>query len=243
MTLLEALKKDLHNAANPEKSKVYQRFFKTGKGEYGEGDTFLGITVPVQRSIAKRHQDISLKDLQELIKVNIHEYRFTALEILVMKYKRLSKNKHLSEKQKEQGHKKIFDFYIKNTKYINNWDLVDTSVEYIVGEYLETKDKSLLFALAQSKNIWERRMAIIATFNYIKKNIFSETLKIAEMLVHDEYDLIQKAVGWMLREVGKRSLQAEETFLKKFHKTMPRTMLRYAIERFPLEARLHYMTR
>jgi 3-methyladenine DNA glycosylase AlkD len=231
MENLNQIKKDLARLKNPEKAKVLSGFFKTGKGEYGEGDKFLGIVVPEQRKIAKRHSNISLSDLQELLSSKIHECRLTALFILIAKYKKAD------EKEK----KKIFYFYLKNTRYINNWDLVDLSAPKIVGEYLLDKNRKLLHKMATSKNLWRKRIAILATFAFIRNNDFKDTLEISKVLLRDKNDLIHKAVGWMLREVGKRDLGAEEAFLKKHYNVMPRTMLRYAIERFPEEKRLSYL--
>jgi 3-methyladenine DNA glycosylase AlkD len=231
--MLVQLKRDLQRLKNPKKAKIYQRFFKTGKGEYGEGDKFLGLTVPDQRKIAKKYQDLSLSDLQKLLNTKTHEYRSTALLILVLKY----------EKTKEKEKKKIVNFYLKNTRNINNWDLVDSSAYKILGSYLLNKDKRILSKLARSKNLWERRIAMLASFEFIKNNKFKEALKIAKILVNDEHDLIHKAVGWMLREIGKRDQRVEERFLRRHYQTMPRTMLRYAIERFDRKKRDFYSRR
>ncbi|MFA5033094.1 MAG: DNA alkylation repair protein [bacterium] len=232
--LLKNFKSELAQNASKEKALIYQRFFKTGKGEYGEGDIFLGITVPEQKKIAKKYAELSMQDLQNLIKSKIHEERQICLQILILKYKKAD-----SKQQKE-----IYNFYIKNTKQINNWDLVDLSAYKIVGPYLENKDKSILYKLARSSNLWERRISILSTFYYIMQNNPEDTLKIALILKDDKHDLMHKAVGWMLREVGKRcSEELEEEFLKKHFKTMPRTMLRYAIERFPEKKRQFYMAK
>ncbi len=220
----------LKEMANPEKALIYQRFFKIGEGHYGEGDIFLGLTVPESRKIAKEFLDIKLKDLEKHLSSKFHEERLIALFILIEKY----------ENNKEDK-KKIFDFYLKNMKYINNWDLVDTSADKIIGSYLFDKDRSLLYKLAKSKDLWEKRISIIATFYFIKQKEFEDTLKISEILLEDKHDLIHKATGWMLREIGKRDLEAEENFLKKHYKKMPRTMLRYAIEKFPEKKRLAYL--
>ncbi|MDD2889699.1 MAG: DNA alkylation repair protein [bacterium] len=230
--LLKDFKRELARNASKEKALIYQRFFKTGKGEYGEGDIFLGLTVPEQKKIAKKYADLSMQDLQDLIKSKIHEERQICLQILILKYKKTD-----SKQQKE-----IYNFYIKNTKQINNWDLVDLSAYKIVGPYLEDKDKSILYKLAKSSNLWERRISILSTFYYIMQNKPEDTLKIAFILKDDKHDLMHKAVGWMLREVGKRcSEELEEQFLKKHYTTMPRTMLRYAIERFPEKKRQFYL--
>lgn len=227
--MLEQIKKDFQKLSNKEKAKNYAKFFKTGKGEYGEGDIFLGIIVPEQRKLAKKYFNLELNDIQELISSNIHEHRLTSLMILNNKYKK-SKDK-----------KEIVDFYLKNTKNINNWDLVDLSAPNILGNYFLDKNKSYLYKLAKSNNLWERRIAVLSTFGFIKENKFEDSLKIAEILLNDKHDLIHKAVGWMLREIGKRNQNIEEQFLKKYYKTMPRTMLRYAIEKFDEEKRLYYL--
>ena len=223
------IQKDLRKSANPRKAKVLQRFFKTGPGQYGEGDVFLGITVPESRKIARKYENSSFQEIEKLLESKVHEERLVALLILVEKYN------NISERQD------IIEFYLKNTKYINNWDLVDLSSDKILGEYLLDKEKSVLYNLAKSNNIWERRIAIVSTYSFIKNNEFNETIKISKMLLDDKHDLIHKAVGWMLREVGKRDLAAEELFLRENYKKMPRTMLRYAIERFPEAKRKAYL--
>ena len=222
--MLSKIRLELKSLANPEQAKILQRFFKTNKGEYGEGDIFLGIKVPVQREVAKRYKDLLLKDIQKLINSKIHEERLIGLFILIHKY-----NKTSADKKKE-----IFYFYLNNTKRINNWDLVDLSAPNIVGDYLlnNYNKKQLIYNLAKSKNLWEKRISILATFAFIKKERFEDTLAISEILLNDKHDLIHKAVGWMLREIGNRNLQTEEDFLKIHYITMPRTMLRYAIEKF-----------
>lgn len=232
MTNLENLISDLARLQNPAKAKILSSFFKTAKGQYGEGDIFLGITVPNQREIAKKFRDLPFPEVQKLLKSKIHEYRLTALLILVEQFR----------KADEKTKKKIVDFYLKSTKYINNWDLVDLSANHILGTYLLDKDTPLLKKLAKSKKLWERRIAIIATFALIQKNSFDETLKIAKILLTDKHDLIQKAVGWMLREIGKRDQKTEEQFLKQHRQQMPRTMLRYAIERFDQKKRKFYLS-
>jgi 3-methyladenine DNA glycosylase AlkD len=213
----------LKKFASKEKAKILQGFFKTGKGEYGEGDIFIGVKVPETRSVAKQYLAISLKEVLKLIKSPIHEERLLALVILAEKFKRAAS---------ENDKKNIFNAYIKNTKFINNWDLVDLSAPCIVGPYLENKDRGLLYEFAKSTDLWKRRIAIISTFHFIRDHEFDDTLKISEIFLNDKEDLIHKAVGWMLREVGKRDLKTEEAFLRKHYKKMPRTMLRYAIERF-----------
>lgn len=214
------IKRELEKLVNSEKTAFFPRFFKTGKGEYGEGDVFLGITVPNQRKVAKKYLTLSLEELSELLKSEIHEHRLTALLILVYQF----------EKADEKKQKKIYEFYYKNRHHVNNWDLVDASAYKIMGAYLMDRERDILFKLARSKNLWEKRMAMISTFAFIRKGDFEDALKISEILVNDPHDLIHKAVGWMLREIGKRNVEAEKAFLKKYHKTMPRTMYRYAVE-------------
>ena len=229
--MLDRIKKDLNKLGTKKRAEASAWFFKTGKGEYGEGDVFLGITVPEQRKIAKKYFNLSLNNLKILISSKIHEYRLISLFILINKYK----------KSDNKDKKKIFNFYLKNTKCINNWDLVDISAPNIVGDYLLDKDRKILYKLAKSENLWEKRISIISTFRFIRENQFKDTLKISEILLNDEHDLIHKAVGWMLREIGKRDQKAEEKFLKKYYKTMPRTMLRYAIEKFEENKRKFYL--
>lgn len=230
MSLLE-IRKAILKQKNPSQAINLQRFFKTGKGEYGEGDIFYGIKVPVQRIIAKQFRDFSLDDLKSLILSKVHEERLIAAFILVDQYKRGD------EKKK----KNIFDFYIKNRKGINNWDLVDLSAPKIVGAHLIDKEKYLLYKFAHSKDLWEKRISIISTQTFIREHYFEDTLKISEILLHDKHDLIHKAVGWMLREIGNRDIKTEEEFLQKHYKKMPRTMLRYAIEKFPETKRKNYL--
>ena len=231
MVKLGRLKKELLKAKDNKKAKFLAGFFKTGKGQYAEGDLFLGLTVPRQREIAKKYPDLSLSQIQQLLNSKYHEFRLCALLILISKY----------NKSDEKTKAKIVTFYLKNTKRINNWDLVDLSAEYILGSYLLERDKSVLYKLAKSQNLWERRIAIIATFFFIRKNRFTDTLKIAQILLGDKHDFIHKAVGWMLREVGKRNEVLLIKFLDKFKGKMPRTALRYAIERFNQQKRLSYL--
>lgn len=228
---LDELRQSVNKLANPAQAKILSRFFKTGKGEYGEGDEFLGIKVPISRKTAKQFYALSLDEIQELINSKIHEERLIALFILTEQFR----------KGDEAKKRSIFHFYLKNTKQVNNWDLVDLSAERIIGSYLFDKDKNILFKLARSKNLWERRIAIMSTFHFIKIGSYDTTLSIADMLLKDEHDLIHKAVGWMLREIGNRDLKTEETYLKKHYKIMPRTMLRYAIEKFPERKRQAYL--
>lgn len=232
MLTLSDLKKELRTKANPVKAKILQRFFKTGKGEYGAGDIFLGIIVPQTRKIAQKYSTLRLAGTIKLLHSKIHEERLASLLIMVNKF----------ENGKKEEKKMIYKTYLKNTKNINNWDLVDLSAYKIVVDYLFDEPKTILYKLAKSKSVWERRIAIMATFNFIKKNKFRETLKIAKILLRDKHDLIQKAVGWMLREVGKRNFKTEEGFLNKYYKKMARTMLRYAIEKFPERKRKRYLS-
>lgn len=228
---LNEIKKELHKHKSSEQAQVLQRFFKTGKGEYGENDKFLGVKVPFQRKVANKYTQVDLKDVEKLLQSEWHEERLTAIHILNNKYN----NAKLHEM------KNIYDLYIKNIKYINNWDLVDSSAPYFVGHFLFNRDKDVLYRLAKSKNLWERRISIMATYYFIRQRQFDDTLKLAKILLGDDHDIIQKAVGWMLREVGNRHLPTEEQFLKKYYKKMPRTMLRYAIEKFPEKKRKEYL--
>jgi 3-methyladenine DNA glycosylase AlkD len=230
---LKNLERELINHKNPKKAQLLARFFKTGPREYGEGDFFLGITVPVSRGFARKYAELSFPDIGKLLKNKYHEARLVALLILVHNYKKAK-----TEKEK----KKIFNFYLTQTKYINNWDLVDLSASYIVGDYLLDKDRKILEKLARSKNIWERRITVIATFAFIYRGEPEWTFQITRILLKDPHDLIQKAVGWMLREVGKRVSEKKlENFLDKNTKNMSRITLRYAIERLPESKRKYYL--
>lgn len=229
----ENVKKELKKASNKGKVAVYQRFFKTGKGEYGEGDRFIGVTVPAQRIVAKKYQMIPLAEISHLLASPVHEHRLTGLLILTYRFLQVSE----SERQE------IFDFYLSQTERINNWDLVDVTAPSIVGEYLVGRDWSVLKRLAVSDSLWERRIAILSTFAFIKRGRHQECFEIAKILMHDRHDLMHKAVGWMLREVGKRCDERLLCdFLDQYATRMPRTMLRYAIERFPEPLRQHYLT-
>jgi 3-methyladenine DNA glycosylase AlkD len=229
--MIDKILKELKSKKSSEQAKILSYFFKTGKGQYGEGDIFWGIKVPVTREIVKKFKEASLKDVQELLDSQVHEHRLTGLLILVEKYK------------KAENKKEIYDFYLKNTKNINNWDLVDLTAPNIVGSFLldNTKERKILYSLVESNNLWERRIAILSTFTLLRNKEYKNTLKISEILLKDKHDLIHKAVGWMLREMGKRDKAVEVEFLKKHCKTMPRTMLRYAIEKFDAEEREKYM--
>jgi 3-methyladenine DNA glycosylase AlkD len=233
MSEVDELKKDLRAKGTSARAQTSAWFFKTGPGQYGEGDIFIGVTVPEQHKIARQYRDLSLDNFEKLLRSPEHEFRLTALFILVDRYRRGD-----SKIQKE-----CFDIYLRNTTWINSWDLVDASASYIVGHFLETKSKAVLRKLAKSPSLWERRVAIVATYHFIKQGQFEDALRIAEILLHDTHDLIHKAVGWMLREIGNRSLVAEEQFLQVHAATMPRTMLRYAIEKFPYEKRMMYLWR
>jgi len=219
--------KEIHSLGNAQKAKDLSRFFKTAKGEYGQGDRFLGVTLPQIRKIAKKYKEIKIIDLEQLLHSDFHEERMTALIIMTLRYP--------AEKDK------FYKLYIKNRKYINNWDLIDVTCPRIVGDYLLTKPRDILYKFAKSKNLWEKRIAIISTLMFIRNNDFVDTLAIAEILLNDNHDLIHKAVGWMLREVGKKNKNTEEIFLQKYYKIMPRTMLRYAIEKFPELERQKYL--
>lgn len=229
--VIRDIRKKLQQLGSEEKAKVLQRFFKTGPGEYGEGDVFIGVRVPNLRKLVKEYQDITIKEVMQLLKSSIHEERLFALLILVSKY----------SKGNETLKKRIYELYLQNTKFINSWDLVDGSAQHIVGAFLMDKSKEPIYRLAKSNSLWERRIAILSTFHFIKHDNYSETLKISKILLTDEQDLIHKAVGWMLREIGKRHISTEEMFLKKYYKRMPRTMLRYAIEKFPESKRKKYL--
>lgn len=223
--------KQLQALADPSKVKILSGFFKTAPGQYGEGDIFIGVTVPLTRSVARKFRQLPMEETLILLKSPIHEERLLAIFILVEQF-------HKSE---ETARKEIFTAYLNHSRYVNNWDLVDSSARQIVGSFLNDKNKSLLTKLASSSSVWERRIAIIATYAFIIEGNFEETFKIAAILLKDEHDLIHKAVGWMLREAGNRDIKAEEKFLIKHYREMPRTMLRYAIERFPQARRAMYL--
>jgi 3-methyladenine DNA glycosylase AlkD len=229
--IVQEIKSRMKKLGSKERAAISRKYFKTGPGEYAEGDVFLGLRAPVLRRLSEEYEGLTLGQVQKLLKSGVHEERLLALLVLVRKFARAG----------EATRKRIFALYMKNTRYVNNWDLVDTSAEQIVGAYLHDKSRKPIHVLARSRDLWERRISIVSTFYYIKRGSFSETLEIASLLLDDEEDLIEKAVGWMLREVGKRDLASEERFLKKYYKRMPRTMLRYSIERFPEAKRLRYL--
>lgn len=229
--MINKILKELEIKKDKNQAIILSRFFKTGKGEYGEGDIFWGIKVPAQRIISKKFKDAPLNDIKKLMDSDVHEVRLTGLFILIERYK------------EDEDKKKIFDFYLDNRRKINNWDLVDLSSPKIVGDFLlrNKKERKILYSLAKSSNLWDRRIAIVSTFSFIKENIFEETINISEMLLNDDHDLIHKSVGWMLREVGKRDKEIEKNFLNKYYRLMPRTMLRYSIEKFGIKEREFYM--
>ncbi len=231
MYTVEEIQKRLKDLGNRKHAAVSQKFFKTGPGQYGEGDIFVGVRVPVLRKLAKECSDLTVGDILILLQSRIHEERLLALLLLVGSF----------SKGDAAVKKSIYEIYLSNTEYVNNWDLVDSSAEHIVGAYLINKSKTVLYRLAESENLWERRISIMSTFHFIKRHQFSDTLKISKILVSDRHDLIHKATGWMLREIGKRHLQIEENFLKMHYQKMPRTMLRYAIEKFPEPKRQRYL--
>ena len=225
------IQRRLKQLADRNTASILQRFFKTGTGQYGAGDVFIGIKVPPLRKLAIEFQHAPLTTLKRLLKSRVHEERTLALMILNRQFARAD----------ETLRQQLFDFYLAHISHINNWDLVDGSAPYIVGPFLFTRDRKQLYGFAKSASLWERRIAILATFHFIRQNDFVDALKISRLLLKDEHDLIHKAVGWMLREIAKRDLVAAETFLKTHYKTMPRTMLRYVIERFPEAKRQKYL--
>ncbi len=230
---IKELRAELRALADPRQAENLLRFFKTGPGQYGEGDRFMGIKVPVQRTIATKHRDLPLGDVAKLLRSPLHEERLVSLLILIQKY----------NKADDAARKEIIDLYLASTNFINNWDLVDLSAPQLLGRHLHGGSMKELRKMARSSSLWERRISILSTHYFIKKNEFDMTLELAERLLNDKHDLIHKAVGWMLREVGKRNLEAETSFLDKHAAAMPRTMLRYAIERFPEKLRRSYMAR
>lgn len=229
MTTASKIEQQLKTLGNKADAKQAQRFFKTGPGQYGEGDRFLGIRVPVLRQLAKEQIDTPLPDAVELLQSPFHEARLLALLIMVYQAKHGDDSAPL------------YRAYLANTAKINNWDLVDASAEHLIGAHLLDRSRAPLYRLAKSKIFWERRIAMLSTFYFIRRNQFDDTLALADLLLHDPEDLIHKAVGWLLREVGKRNLAVEEEFLLPRYRQMPRTMLRYAIERFPEPKRLAYL--
>jgi len=227
----QEISKLLRDMADPDRAAHAKRYFKTGKGEYGEGDRFLGIRVPQIRALVKRCAAVSQDDIRLLLMSPLHEERLCALLLLVRQF--------AEGDEKEQA--AVYDLYLKHRRYINNWDLVDSSASQIVGAYLESRDRKILHKLVRSDSIWDRRIAVIACFQFIRNDQFDDALKLASQLLDDEEDLIHKAVGWMLREIGKRDVSVEQAYLRAHYKKMPRTMLRYAIERFPEPLRKQYL--
>lgn len=225
------IQQELEMYIDPVKKEYLPKFFKTGKGQYGEGDKFLGIVVPNVRLVAKKHREESLETVKELMRSEFHECRLCGLFILVERFK----------KSDEKDRKEIYEFYLSQTERINNWDLVDLSASYIVGEYLKDKSREPLYRLAESELLWEQRIAVVSTYAFIKNSDFTDIYALAEKLLTHEHDLMRKAIGWMLREAGKRNKDLLVTFLEKYCLVMPRTMLRYAIEKFPEEERKYYM--
>ncbi|WP_138429046.1 DNA alkylation repair protein [Fodinibius saliphilus] len=221
----------LRENENPERAERSQKFFKTGPGEYGEGDRFLGIPMPQIRAIAKNYDELSLPETEKLLQSKWHEERLCALVIMVQQ----------TQKADDQSRKELFNLYKRNTKYVNNWDLVDSSAHNIAGRYLVDHNRAILYSWAKSNNLWERRIAIISTLYFIRQEEYKDTLALAKILLRDNHHLIHKAVGWMLREVGNRDRIREENFLEQHATEMPRTMLRYAIEKFPEDKRQHYL--
>jgi len=230
MTATE-LRAELRIHADPDIAAHSQGFFKTHPGGYGEGDRFLGIRVPVVRAVARGGRDLTLKQVLSILRSKWHEERLMALVVMVERFKRAD----------EAGRRELHEAYLANTAHVNNWDLVDISAHHMVGGWLLNRDRKLLRRLARSRSLWEQRIAVIATFAFIRENQFDDTLEIADMLLHHEHDLIHKAVGWMLREVGNRDRAVEEAFLEPRYGDMPRTMLRYAIEKFPEPLRLRFL--
>lgn len=233
MSILSDLKKELRKYSDQQKKKKLTKYFQVYQGGYGEGDKFLGVNVPSQRRIvSKYYKNISLKQIARLLKSPVHEHRFTGLLLLGKKFKKA---------KKEQEQKKIIAIYLNNLDGVNNWDLVDYSADKILGEYLVGRDPKMLYEFAESGDLWKQRIAIVATFAFIKKNQFDLTFEISRLLLDHEHELIHKAVGWMLKETGKRDFSAEFNFLKECYRKMPRSMLRYAIEKFDKKTREKFL--
>ena len=225
-----SVQRETISLGNADIAQHSQRFFKTGVGEYGEGDRFLGIRVPVLRRLSKKYKRLPLVEVERLLNSKFHEVRLLAIFILTERYKS-------TETEQEE----IFNLCLRNIDQVNNWDLVDSCAPHIIGPYLYRKNKKILFDLAKTDNLWERRIAIMSCYFFIRQHQFSVALRVSKLLLRDEADLIHKAVGWMLREIGNRDSRVEETFLEKHYRDMPRTMLRYAIEKFPQSKRKHYL--
>ena len=225
------IRAEFRQLGNPAIAEHSARFFKTGKGEYGEGDRFLGIRVPETRKAVKRYREAPMRSVLSLLKSPYHEERLLAALMLVDRF----------ESGDEAAQRNIYDAYLKHTNYLNNWDIIDGSAHKIVGPWLEKRSRRLLYRLAKSASLWERRIAIMSTYHFIRLHDFDDTLAIAELLLNDDHDLIHKASGWMLREVGNRHRQSEDRFLRRHYRSMPRTMLRYAIEKYPEKQRKAYL--
>ena len=231
--ITKTITSELQALTNAEKREIFPRFFKAGKGEYGEGDRFLGVTVPNIRAIAKLHKDISIEEIRELIQSEWHEVRLCALIIMVEK----------SKKKDEALRKELFNLYLSQTKRINNWDLVDLSCRFIIGEYLLDKSRDILYQLAQSSLLWDNRIAIVSTYAFIRKGQLEDTYALSDLMMHHPHDLMHKAIGWMLREAGKRNPERLYDYVMSHRADMPRTMLRYAIEKFSPKERAILMKR
>ncbi|ADL07654.1 DNA alkylation repair protein [Thermosediminibacter oceani] len=233
MSIIDQIKKELSEYIDNEKAAFLPRFFRAFEGGYGEGDRFIGVSVPNQRKVAKRYfNSIDIKDIERLLNEPVHEYRLTALFMLVYKFEKAK-----DEREREE----IVNTYLRNIKAVNNWDLVDSSAPKILGPYLFNKDKSILYDMARTPDLWKQRIAIMSTFYFIKQGEFDDALNVARILLNHEHDLVHKAVGWMLREIGNRNFDVEYEFLKENYKVMPRTMLRYAIEKFEPELRQQFL--
>lgn len=226
-----AVRAELRRLADPGRAAVSPRFFKAGPGEYAEGDRFLGVTVPLQRKVARRFRDLPPRSVRSLLRDPFHECRLTALLILVLQ----------SEKGSDAERERIVELYRDHLDFVNHWDLVDSSAHQLLGAWLETRDRSELLELAASGDLWRQRVAMIATYHFIRQGDFDDALEIARSLLDHEHDLIHKAVGWMLREIGNRDRAVEERFLERHYRRMPRTMLRYAIEKFEPARRRAYL--
>jgi len=233
LTTAKDVRRELERIADAKQAAILSKFFKTGKGEYGEGDVFIGVKVPAQRSVALQSLALPKEEITLLLDDPVHECRLTGALILVAQYHRGD----------EKTRERLCRFYLSRLRGINNWDLVDLSAPKILGEHLLVKpgDRKILYRLVKSRNLWERRVAVLATYPSIKRGDFTDILALSKLLLNDDHDLMHKAVGWMLREAGKVNLEAEETFLKRHYRDMPRTMLRYAIEKFPKKKRDYYM--
>ncbi|MCH4213295.1 MAG: DNA alkylation repair protein [Prevotella sp.] len=241
---METIQLELEQFIDEEKRRVLPKFFKTGKGQYGEGDQFMGITVPHIRTVAMHHLDLNLDEIAKLLMSPWHEQRMCALLIMVEQVKRTHKRLWLKEHSEEEGQmlrRKYYQFYLYHTHKINNWDLVDLTAPTIVGEYLVDHDRDILYQLADSSFLWDQRIAVVSTIAFIRRNDFMDIYVLSEKLIHHPHDLMHKAIGWMLREAGKRDKSRLMDFLDIHSCEMPRTMLRYAIEKFPENERQYYL--